>query len=83
MPLQVGEEVEQGRGEEDTGAIFLRTAKEDNGSGQINKWGFAPGEDDTQDLNMEYKGAPFRLGLSWCSSTFLAGMQACIHCWSR
>ena len=45
MPLQVGEEVEQGRGEEDTGAIFLRTAKEDNGSGQINKWGFAPGED--------------------------------------
>lgn len=25
-------------------------------SNQINKWGFAPGEDDTQDLNLEKKG---------------------------
>ena len=58
MPWQVGEEVEQRKADDDTGVIFPRTAKEDNGSGQINKWGFAPGEDDTQDLNMEYKGTP-------------------------
>jgi len=31
---------------------------ENNESNQINKWGFAPGEDDTQDLNMEHKGTP-------------------------
>ncbi len=55
---QGGEEVEQGKGEEDTGALFSRP-REENGSGQINKWGFAPGEDDTQDLNMEYKGGTF------------------------
>ena len=29
---------------------------EDGGSNQVNKWGFAPGEDDTQDLNLENKG---------------------------
>ena len=29
---------------------------EKDDSNQINKWGFNPGEDDTQDLNLEKKG---------------------------
>ena len=56
MLWQVEEGVEQSKGDDDSGAILLKTGKDDSGSGQISKWGFAPGEDDTQDLNMEYKG---------------------------
>ena len=33
----------------------MEEAQKDD-SNQINKWGFAPGEDDTQDLNLEKKG---------------------------
>lgn len=47
---------DSGKISEESGQLATNTS-EDNGSMQINKWGFAPGEDDTQDLNMENKGA--------------------------
>lgn len=53
--MQGQEDDDTGKIDEDSGRLSGGTA-EDNGSNQINKWGFAPGEDDTQDLNMENKG---------------------------
>ena len=52
---QAANDLEAVAEDEDSGAVRQEPA-EDNDSNQINKWGFAPGEEDTQDLNMENKG---------------------------
>lgn len=62
--LCIGQQAEEVGPRELEAPTLARVLEEDDTTGgeapgvQIDKWGFAPGEDDTQDLNLESRGKP-------------------------